>query len=316
LSIHEDTISWLLEENQPAVRYHTLVDLLGRSKNDPEVKQAYAAIPKKGWALEILRKQKPSGYWATGESLYRPKYIATNWMVLILSDLGLTNANQQVKKAAGLFFSQWMDAKKENIFHDEVCIVGNTARVLTRFGYGDNPRVGKLFRRLVEDQRPNGGWHCREKGDGVIDGWEALAAFAALPKEKRIRSVNRSIERGAEFYLERHLVEEGKRYAPWFRLHYPNHYYYDVLVGLDFITRLGYGGDKRLGRALDILKAKRMNDGRWPLERLHPDPSSYAWGKGNLKWKNRSFGLETEGKPSKWITLTALRILKRVEDAS
>jgi len=316
LPTKESVTSWLLGEDQPAVRYHALLDLQGRADVDPEVRRAYAAIPKRGWAHEILRKQKSQGHWESPGDLYRPKYTATNWMALVLSDLGLTKANPRVRKAADLLLNTWMKEDGENIFHDEVCIVGNTARMLTRFGYGDDPRVVKLFDRLLEDQRENGGWHCRETGNGVLDGWEALAAFAVLPKSKRTRRIKRSIERGAEFYLARRLLESGEKYAPWFRLHYPIHYYYDVLVGLDVITKLGYGDDKRLGKALGVLKAKRLSDGRWPLERIHPDPPNYAWGPGNLRHTIRPLALEMKGKPSKWITLTALRVLRRVEDAS
>lgn len=250
------------------------------------------------------------------KSLYRPKYIATNWMALILSDLGLTKDNPRIAKTAGQYFDRWLrEDSSDNIFKDEVCIVGNTARMLTRFGYGDDRRVRRLFDRLLEDQKADGGWDCFGRRNGTLDGWEALAAFAAIPDSERSREVKSSIERGVEFYSERELLREGKRYLPWSRLHYPVHYYYDVLVGLDIITRLGYGGDKRLGPALKLLNGKRQRDGTWLLERVHPDPPSFAWGKGNLKSKVTPFALEKAGRPSKWITLTALRVLKRVEDA-
>jgi hypothetical protein len=237
-------------------------------------------------------------------------------MAIVLSDLGLTKENRQIRKAAELFFKEWMSSEEPNIFRDEVCIVGNTARMLTRFGYEDDARVRKLFDRLVEDQKEDGGWHCFESSKGTLDCWEALAAFAALPKAKRTRRIKNSIERGAEFYLERKLFDDREpRYRPWFRLHYPTHYYYDVLVGLDLLTKLGYGDDRRLGPALKILKHKRLKDGRWLLDRVHPDPASYAWGKGNLRSRVKPFGLEQVGRPSKWITLTALRVMKRVEPA-
>ena len=89
-------IDCLLEENQPAVRYFTLIDLLGRHRNDSDVREAYSKITRRGWAFNILRSQKGEGYWESAGSLYRPKYTATNWMSLILSDLGLTNENRQV----------------------------------------------------------------------------------------------------------------------------------------------------------------------------------------------------------------------------
>lgn len=312
--MNDPVISWLLEEDQPAVRYHTLVDLLDRSENDPEVKRAYAQIPKRGWAFDILKKQNPKGYWKSEKSLYRPKYTATNWRAIVLSDLGLTAKDPRIKRTSDLIFKYWLSLPStENVFNEEVCIVGNTARTMTRFGFGNDFRVKKLFDRLVEDQKDDGGWHCFQSTHGTLDGWEGMAAFAALPKQNRNRSIKRAIERGAEFYLERRLFREGARYAPWFRLHYPNHYYYDILVGLDLITRLGYGDDKRLSDALEILKEKRGEDGKWLLDRIHPDPMSYPWGPNNLKRKIMPFGLEEAGEPSKWITLTALRVLSRVE---
>ena len=315
---HEDpVVHWLLAEEQPAVRYFTLVDLLGRGRDDPEAKEALAEVAKRGWAAEMLRLQKPDGRWASrpAGSLYGPKYTATNWVALVLSDLGMTKDDARVRRTAEQFFSKWLDDSTEaNIFKDEVCIVGNAARMLTRFGYGDDPRVKRLFERLVEDQKEDGGWHCFESKTGTLDCWEGLAAYAALPRPMWTAKIKASAERGAEFYLERKLSEEdGKKYLPWFRFHYPIHYYYDLLVGLDVTTRLGHGGDRRLRPALELLKKKRRADGTWLLDKLHPDLGAGA--QYVMRKKPKPLALEAEGKPSKWITLTALRVLKRVEES-
>jgi hypothetical protein len=317
-SANDQVIDWLLEDNQPSVRYYTLVDILGRSEGDDEVRQARSNIPKKGWAKDILALQSRGGYWESADNLYRPKYTATNWRAIVLSDLGLTSENPRIKRAADQFFKQWLQLPSmTNVFNDEVCVVGNTARMLTRFGYGGDFRVRKLFDRLVEDQKEDGGWHCFESNVGTLDGWEGLAAFAALPKTQHTKGIKRSVEKGAEFYLQRKLFEEGKsRYEPWFRLHYPNHYYYDILVGLDTLTRLGYSSDKRLKTATEILISMRQSEGSWLLERVHPDIGVGA--DYNLRGRNKikPFALEASGKPSKWITLQALRVLKRIEDAN
>jgi hypothetical protein len=308
-------LSWLLEENQPAARYRALTDLVKLAEDHPDVKNTRVEIPKRGWASDILGRQKPGGYWESAKSLYRPKYTATNWMAIVLSDLGLTRDDSRVAKIAELFFREWLDDKKENIFEDEVCIVGNAARFMTRFGYYDDPRVRRLFDRLLDDQKEDGGWHCWDPAKGTLDCWEALAAFAAIPERKLTRRIKRSIERGAEFYLERRLFDEGgPKYRPWFRLHYPVHYYYDILVGLDVVTALGFGGDRRLRPALEILN-KKSRDGRWLLEKVHPDPPSYAWGKHNRRQQTNPFALEETGRPSKWITLTALKVKQRVAEA-
>jgi len=312
-------LDWLLEESQPAARYFALTDLLGREESDPEVAKASSQISMKGWAASILKAQMPDGRWETkspSTPLYGPKYTSTNWMALILSDFGFTKASPRIRKVADLYFKEWLSLPSwGNAFNDEVCIVGNTARMMTKFGYGDDFRVRKLFDRLVEDQKEDGGWHCFRSDSGSLDCWEALAAYASLPESLRTRKIKESIERGAEFYLKRKLFDDGHRkYAPWFRFHYPYHYYYDVLVGLDVLTRLGYGGDKRLRPALAIMKKKRTTGGTWLLDRVHPDIGAGA--QYSMRRTPVPFALEVAGKPSKWITLTALRVAKRVEDAS
>jgi hypothetical protein len=313
---------WLLEESQPSVRYYTLTDLLGRKEDDPEVRAAKSRIPRMGWAAELLKLQKPEGYWESHEPrtvreyvgfLWFPVYATTIWRAIALSDLGLTSSDPRIRKTAERIFQYKLQfCSPVNLFTEEVCASGNTARIMTRFGYGDDRRVQKLFSWLIEDQRENGGWHCAPDKPGTLDCWQALAAFAEIPKPKRSAQIERAISRGAEFYLDRKLFEEGKRYAPWFRFHYPTHYYYDVLVGLDVLTKLGYGGDRRLKPALGLLEEKRRSDGTWALDKVHPDVAGSEY----VVKKAKPWSLEQPGKPSKWITLTALRVLKRVEDAS
>ena len=321
----DKVLDWLTQPDQPSVHYYTLVDLIGCKEDDPEVKSAYSRIPRVGWAHDLLRTQKPKGYWEAHEPrtvrewvrfLRFPLYDSSIWKGIVLSDLGLTAADPRIRRLADRIFEYKLQLSSEvNLFTEEVCIVGNVSRMLTRFGYGDDRRVRKLYDWMLEDQREDGGWNCAAGKPGTLDCWEALAAFAAIPKSNRSGAVERAISRGAEFYLERKLFEEGRRYPPWFRFHYPTHYYYDVLVGLDVLTTLGYAGDRRLKPALRILREKRRTDGTWVLDRVHPDEGPRS-GHGTAARKVRPLALERAGEPSKWITFTALRVLKRVEDAS
>ena len=306
-------IDWLLEEDQPSIRFQTLTQLLDKPETDLEVKETRSLIPKRGWAESILNKQRPDGYWETSENLYRPKYQTTHWQLEVLSDLGVTAANPGVKKACELFFAK--RSKPDGGFGggetSHFCGTGNAARMLVRFGYADDARVKSAYDWLVEKQRKDDGWNCFPGRYSTLDCWEALAAYAALPREMWTRDIRRSVERGAEFYLSHELWRQGrKRYEPWFRFHYPWHYYYDLLVGLDTLTALGYADDPRLKTALKILREKRRPDGRWLIDAVHPDiPLEANYAEPGAK----PLIIEEPGEPSKMLTFLALRVLKRVE---
>lgn len=321
--MHPDTqiTEWLLDPSQPAVRYRTLVDLLGRREADAEVRESLAAVPKRGWAQDILRLQRSAGHWESRADLYRPKYTATMWRFLVLSDLGLTASDPRMRRTCELFLTEY--ARPDGGFDmpgavpSEHCLTGNVARVLIRSGYVGDRRVRSAIDWIVDTQMDDGGWHCFVRsafGRGTLDAWEGLNALSYLPRNRWTPRIRGAIEAGAEFYLERGLLHQGRRrYVPWTRTHYPTHYYYDYLVGLDMLTRLGHGGDRRLRPALELLESRRRRDGTWTLDRVHPDLGAGAGYR--FRRPPKRFALETEGQPSLWITLTALRVLKLAEEA-
>ncbi|TLZ47242.1 MAG: terpene cyclase/mutase family protein [Methanobacteriota archaeon] len=312
-------LDWLLEEEQPAVRYLTLTQLLRKPNSDPEVVAAREKIPSAGWASSILWNQSPDGTWVGRESLYQPKYLSTNWMLLVLSDLGLTNADPRIAKSCEIWIDRFarpdggfaMDGSKKG----HLCTTGNMARALVRFGYVDHPKVTAAFEWLAETRDKKGGWSCFGTGRN-LDSWEGMSAFAVYPKPKWTAEMTRAVELGAEFYLERELHRQGDHYEPWYRFHYPVHYYYDLLVGLDFMTALGYGDEPRMRHAIDHLKSKRRSDGRWNLDAIHPDAEGGVaeWYESHPKHRPTPFALEKAGEPSKMITLRALLVLDRLTE--
>ncbi len=300
----------------PSVRFRYWTEVEGLAPKDPRAKRARDAIGREGWAASLLSWQFPDGRWAapgdSGEWLYNPKYIVTNWISIVLADLGMTKADERVQRAAELLMNRWSQPGGDLSGQSgEICVTGNAVRTLVRFGYLDHPVVQGSIDWILRTQKPDGGWHCFPSKTGTLDGWEGLAALAEVPEEARTPAMRSSIERGAEFYLSRRLMDEGRvRYPPWFRIHYPNHYYYDVLVGLRVLTRLGYGSDPRLRAALRWLVSKRRPDGTWALDADHPDLDPREGGY-TIPFPRFPLRLEPPGEPSRWATVEALSVLAR-----
>jgi len=306
--------------SDPSVRARFWVEVDGQSRQDPRVRAALKEIGRTGWAAFLLDYQWPDGHWVTpgtsARDLYVPKYIVTNWVAIVLAELGMTRNDPRIRRASQMILDRW-SARGGDLTgrSGEICVTGNAVRTLIRFGYLDHPAVQRSIDWIVRTQKSDGGWHCFPSRTGTLDGWEGLAALAELPEEGRDESVRRSIQRGAEFYLRRHLMDEGKpRYPPWFRIHYPNHYYYDVLVGLRILTRLGYGADRRLGPALRWLRSKRGRDGSWALDAAHPDLDP---ARGGYSFRSPVFPMlfEPLHEPSRWATVEALSVLARVDSS-
>jgi len=350
VKLSESTIEWLLEKENPAVRYFTLRDLLDRGETDSEVKEAKAAIPANKVIEKMLSKQKSEGYWDDREIPYFPKYKSTYWQIMILGQLGIDKSHERVQRACefvlnlqldeGAFSAytrktalaeyDWMRSRaalKEKlppdskswaqslvIEHQLSCLTGNICAAMIRLGYCTDLRVVKALNWLVKIQNRDGGWlcpywkaHIKDKHSCFHGTICPLEAFSEVPEEKRTPEMRRTIEEGAEFLLMHRLFKadhHGYRVInrQWLKFSFPWFWGYNVLRGLSVLTKLGYSEDERLKDAVELLLQKRRPDGTWLLE--------------NAPSGRMQANIETVGKPSKWITLNALRVLKRLHETN
>ena len=314
---------WLLEPSQPSIRYLTLTRLLGKPETASDVREARRRIPSDPWVAAIFARRNPAGWWERDHNWLEPRFLGTYWTMLALADLGASREIPEVQVSSEFWMtSSPLQGGGVGGFgkgKGHLCYTGNMARALIQLGYGDDPRIQKTMEWLARVAHPKGGWSCRMDTNGVsagrtLDAWEPLAAFAVYPRSKWTASMHACVERGAEFYLERELYQHGEGYDPWFRFHWPVHYYYDLLVGLDCLTALGYGKDSRLGYAIDFLRKQQRPDGRWNMgpPQTDPDAEGAQWFAENPTKRPTPLIFEKPGEPSKMITLRARTVLSRV----
>jgi len=321
-----DPTDWLLEDDNPSVRYFTLSDILEYSESNPEVKKTKREIMKIGVVPKILSKQKKEGYWEAPENFYiRAKYRGTVWQLIILAELGADGKDERIRKTCEFILENSQDRGSGGFsylrtetgggWHGGVlpCLTGNMVWSLVRFGYLGDPRVQRGISWIVKYQRFDDGIKEAPKGwpydkrekcwgkhtchMGVV---KSLKALAEIPVHKRSEDVKNTIEKGVEYMLNHHIHRSHDlsrlSKSSWLQFGFPLMWHTDVLEILGILTKLGYK-DKRMQEAIDLVISKQDNQGRWKLE------STF-----NGRFQ---VNIEQKGRPSKWITLNALRVLKR-----
>jgi hypothetical protein len=321
------TLDWLLEKSNPSVRYHTLTKLLGKPDSYADALEAKRDIMRAGIVPEILERQDEAGFWGEPDTFYTDKYKGTVWQLMILAEMGASPEDEHVCKACEFIlansqeaesggFSTHSSAKNGSGRRGEVipCLTGNMVWSLIRLGFGGDIRVQKgidwicRYQRcddgIPEGERPNGWpydryemcWGRHTCHMGVV---KALKALSAIPEDDRSDAVQAKIHELTEYLLLHHIYKKSHNLQSvskpgWLKFGFPLMYQTDALEILGILTDLG-SRDERMAEALELVKRKQKENGRWLLENT---------------FNGRMIrDIEEKGKESKWITLKALYIL-------
>jgi len=331
--LNDDPLPWLLEADpeNPGVRYLAFKDLLKLPEHDPKLQEAHKAVMKSGPIPVILENQDQAGWWDRPGSGYYPKYTGTVWSVTFLGQLGADGDDPRVRAGCeqilkhhqapcgGLSF----DGKNSGMIQ---CMQGNLCAAMIDLGLLDDERVKEAIDWLARSVTREGiapaeqrkaevryyrsgnsapGFNC-SANDHQPCAWGAVKTMLALskvPEDRRTNAIQDAIEVGVEFLFSRDPASADypmgyseKPNRSWFKFGYPIGYVTDVLQILEVLTALGYGGDPRLENACELLLSKQDEQGRWKLEYTY---NGKTW-----------VEVEERGKPSKWVTLRAMRVLK------
>ena len=297
-------VEWLLA-GDPAIRWQTLDSLVEAPAAD--VDAARSAVTTEGWGARLLAHQDPEGTWAQG--LYSPKWVSTTYTMLLLRELGLPADDPQAHRACAVLLDSAVGPQsRDGIgWASETCITGMVLSILSAFEFDDD-RLERFVDHLLGEQMDDGGWNCRYRRGAhhasmntTILALEALVRYERHRAEKtgRLAAVREAQRRGREFLLVHHLYRSHRTgeviQRNYVRFAFPPQWHFDVLRGLDYFRDAGADRDPRLVDGIDLVHSKRGSDGRWTLEHRY---KARDW-----------FQMETVGRPSRWNTLRALRVL-------
>ena len=302
-------LKWLLDSD-PAIRWQVMRDLSDESPKAIAAERSRVAT--EGWGAQLLARQGASGKWSGSPRGWRddlPKehrdLIVTLYSLVALMDLSLDPASQQartmINRVDRRLVFKWLKNRPYLHGETEPCING---RILAIGCYFKQPNDA-LANKLLAEQLEDGGWNCeapqsrRSSFHTTICVLEGLLEYDRAGRKSA--AVTRGRERGEEYLLERGMFRSLRTgeviEKRWLRFSYPPFWHYDVLRGLDYLRNAGIRPDSRIADAIEIVMERRHQNGRWPLNLLHPEFIPLQ--------------METEvGRGSRWNTLRALRVLR------
>jgi hypothetical protein len=328
MTAHDAVIDWLLdpEDSDPSIRWQVLRDLLDAPESEWAAERARVEL--EGWGARLLALEDEDGPWAGGAHfpadfdwhgpeaeraeegrLLRQPWTATSHALAQLREFGLDPSSERARRIAELVGAntRW-EHEGQPYWEGEVepCINGLTVANGSYFGVDMSPVV----ERLVAERLDDGGWNCEVESGSVRSSFDTtINVLEGLLEHERAghatresRTARRS---GEEYLLERSLFRRLSTGEPAARRYlyfaYPNRWYYDVLRALDHFRSAsvltGDDPDPRLDEAIEHVRSRRLEDGRWALD----------WSPQGRVWFEVDDG---EDQPSRWVTLRAMRVVR------
>ena len=328
--IGSNIIQWLIEAEDPGVRYLALRDLVKAHSQEVDTARQQAYL--RGQIALILDKMNKEGYWVQPGSGYYPKYTGTVWSIILLAQLGASiNIDKRVATSCSYLLDHTLTRSGQFSVSNSAsgtadCLQGNLCAALLDLGCED-PRLNKAFEWMARSVTGEGvapltsktaavRYYAGKCGPNFACGsnnklpsaWGAvkvMKAFNKLPKSKRTKLINDAITTGVKLLFSADPAKADypsgystKPSGNWWKFGFPVFYVADILEIAEALVGLGYGRDPRLANTLKIIREKQDKQGRWLLEY---DYTGKTW---------TDFGEKKQ--PNKWVTLRALKVLNVV----
>jgi hypothetical protein len=323
-------LDWLLDAD-PAIRWQVLRDLADAPAETVAAERARVAT--EGWGARLLALQGTDGQWAGGALFPAHKKVtspadwppaewggqqpwtATEPTLTLLQIFGVDPGNEAVQRAVtGVRENCRWEHDGQRFFDGEVepCINGRAVALGAYFGQD----IQGIVARLLDEQLEDGGWNCEaERGSvrssfdttiNVLEGLLAHEQSTGGSAASIAKATGAARRRGEAYLLDRGLLRRqstGEIVKPtYLECSFPTRWHYDVLRALEYFRAAGDPPDRRVDEAIQLLRSKQQPDGAWLLENTHPGPVHFPLEDG-------------DGRPSRWNTLRALRVLRWYERA-
>jgi len=300
-------IEWLLE-GDVSIQYQTYRDLLNTERSDLQNR-----IILEGWGAQFMACRNSESSW--GLDFYQPKWTSTHYTLLDLKNMAITDPNLQIKRVIEHIAKNRKSADgginpSKTIANSDMCINGMFLNYASYFGIDEND-LKSIVDIILNQQMDDGGFNCQLTRKGAVHSslhttlsvLEGINQYSVKNYKYRLQELKKVEKESQEFILQHKLFQShrtGKTISESFlKLSYPGRWRYDILRALDYFQLARVPFDNRMDDAIEILLKKRKADDKWPLQAKHSGQTH--------------FDMEIAGKPSRWNTVRAMRVLKHFD---
>lgn len=307
-----NVVDWLLEPENPSVRYRTLTELLDRNDDEPEVIATKKSIVSSEQVTKILEKMDPDGYWLqknprtgriVGDGVEYGAYATTHFCLAYLAELGLDNQHPKVILAADRYLG--LQQTDGDFYRHLSCLYGYNIRTFVMLGFRKDPRIQKSIDLMLATTRPDGGFLCdmhegkyktRAAKSCIRGSVKTLLAFSELPE---YWDHPRCLDLVDYFFRRESLFRTSDLESPVNHdvtlTSFPMTWRASLIEIVYALSKMGYGTRMELDRAWKLLEKKIDSHGKYTLD-WTPLQALFKPGK--------------KDRPNKWITFYALLSLK------
>lgn len=302
---NKETVSWLLD-GDISIQYQVNRDLLDTDK--PQLRKK---IESEGWGLRLLSCRLPNGHW--GRSFYQPKWISSHYTILDLKNLAISPENKAIQETLDLIFKTEKGPDGGilpigTVKISDVCVNGMVLNYASYFQVKED-LLQSIIDLLLSQHMSDGGFNCHSNRIGAVHSslhttlsvLEGIFEYKQNGYTYRLNELEKAKSEAEEFILMHKLFRSDKTgniiNPNFLKFYFPMRWYYDILKAMDYFQYAAVKYDARMDDAIEVIKSKRNKDGLWKLPSHHP---------GQIH-----FDMEIPGKPSRWNTLRALRVLRK-----
>ena len=300
-----DILNWLLD-GDVSIQYQVRRDLLGK-----EVPELRSQIANEGWGKEFLSRRHSNGHW--GRKFYQPKWISSHYTLLDLRTLCIDPNTPECRETCIKIANEEKAADggvnpAETIAQSDVCVNGMFMNYASYFKWREE-KLKSVVDFILTQRLPDGGFNCMFNRSGAVHSsmhstisiLEGIIEYKKNGYQYRLNELLDAKATSEEFLLMHRLFRSDHSgeiiKKEFLNLSFPGRWKYNILRAMDYFQYANTPWDDRMQDALAVLYSKQKNDGRWNLQAKHPGVVH--------------FEMEKAGKPSRWNTLRALRVLRK-----